>query len=243
MRVNIFYVKTDACLNTIYIYIYSVRTYLISLLALSKMTILFPNLKESCPKKCTTQSHGAARSSDSSSNLNYVFSVSGFVQIETSISCTARMEAAMKPTPNNSTIDPGVVRIYSAGQNCCVLHNTIPPQPPLDAMDDFASKYCKYPHCIVTIYQIVRDLYIKQELSDLTIVDGECWNVKEYYIEGRSKMTGLSRLMVPFYLDADIDLQWLQKIAAECHANQKEMYICVHTPESIIYELLTVELP
>jgi len=116
-------------------------------------------------------------------------------------------------------------------------------EPPLVDLDKFAKQYNKYPHCIVTIYQIVRDLHIKQEVIELKIIDGNSRGRREYFIEGRTRATKSMRLMVPFYLDEEIDLPWLRSIALSCEENGEELYLCIHTPESIIYEMITTKLP
>ena len=114
---------------------------------------------------------------------------------------------------------------------------------PLGTVDEFQKLHPMHDHCIVTIYQIVRDLHIKQEVVDIDILDGSPWGVSGYFIEGRSRHTGKLRLMVPFHLDAEIDLVWLRKLTLACDAKNGELYLCIHTPESIIYELISTELP
>ena len=84
-------------------------------------------------------------------------------------------------------------------------------EPLLPELDEFAEQHNLYSHCIVTIYQIVRDLHIKQEVVELQILDGLPWQRGEYFIEGRARVNGKMRLMVPFYLDAEIDLPWFVK--------------------------------
>jgi hypothetical protein len=74
--------------------------------------------------------------------------------------------------------------------------------------DEFAIQHPRYPACIVTVYQIVRDLHIKQELTEIEIVDAKKWQRNEYFIEGKLRTTGKIRLMIPFYLDAEVDLPW-----------------------------------
>ena len=73
-------------------------------------------------------------------------------------------------------------------------------EPELKNLDD--------PACVVTIYQIVRDLHIKQEVIDISVVDGLKWQRSEYFLKARTRLSGKVRLMVPFYLDAEIDLPW-----------------------------------
>lgn len=107
-------------------------------------------------------------------------------------------------------------------------------EPPLMDLDAFATLNSLYPHCVVTMYQIVRDLYIKQEVIDIQLVDGKSWQRDEYFILGTSRASGTKRLMIPFYLDADIDLPWLLRVASSCKNMKTELYICVHTPETIM---------
>ena len=113
----------------------------------------------------------------------------------------------------------------------------------LGTVDEFQQLHPLHDHCIVTIYQIVRDLHIKQEVIDIDVVDGTPWGQSGYFIEGRSRHNGKMRLMVPFYLDAEIDLVWLRKLALACDERDEELILCIHTTESIIYELISTELP
>jgi len=78
----------------------------------------------------------------------------------------------------------------------------------IGSVDEFAQMHGRYPACIVTVYQIVRDLHIKQDLTEIEVVDARRWDRKEYFIQARSRSTGKYRLMVPFYLDAELDLPW-----------------------------------
>ena len=114
---------------------------------------------------------------------------------------------------------------------------------PLGSIDEFQKVHHLHDHCIVTCYQIVRDLHIKQEVVDIAVIDGASWGQDGYFIEARSRSTGKMRLMVPFHLDAEIDLAWLRKLALACAAKDEELYVCIHTSESIIYELISTELP
>ena len=81
-------------------------------------------------------------------------------------------------------------------------------EPELGTVDEFESQNHLYPACIVTIYQIVRDLHIKQEVIEITVIDGRRWLRNEYFIQARTRASDNLRLMVPFYLDAEIDLPW-----------------------------------
>ena len=174
-------------------------------------------------------------------------------------------------------------------------------EPELPSIDDFAKQYNKYDHCIVTVYQIIRDLHLKQEVVDITVVDASIYDQNVYFIEATTRATGKLRLMAPFHLDAEIDLPWLRDLALQvsvclslgddysmglgcnwtlsdslqspglalpstlisvpyhvfiiltmtltsfydmqCDTKEEELYLCIHTPESIIYELISTELP
>jgi predicted deacylase len=82
-------------------------------------------------------------------------------------------------------------------------------EPDLGTVDEFVLRNPLYPACIVTVYQIVRDLHIKQEVTDITIIDGSKWQRNEYFLQARTRTSGGLRLMIPFYLDSEIDLPWL----------------------------------
>ena len=107
-------------------------------------------------------------------------------------------------------------------------------EPVLGTLNDFAKSNSKYPYCIVTLYQIIRDLHIKQEVVDIKIIDGKKWGRQEYFIGCRARSNDVERLLIPFHLDADIDLPWLQMVAAECKAKDKDLYLCIHTSETIM---------
>jgi hypothetical protein len=126
-------------------------------------------------------------------------------------------------------------------------NSPVTPLPPLDLplcdLDTFAKQYQRYAHCIVTVYQIMRDLHIKQELVDMRLVDASKWGRSEYFIQGRTRIGGKMRLLAPFYLDAEIDLPWVVQLAKACEAQDQDLYLCIHTPESVIYEMVTTALP
>lgn len=111
-------------------------------------------------------------------------------------------------------------------------------------LDSFAAIHEKYPKNIVSVYQIFRDLFIKQELTDIAIVDGLDCGLGSYFIEGKSiSNDGRKKIFVPVHLDSEIDLKWVQSMAQECQKLQKDIYICVYTQETIIYQIVTIDLP
>ena len=115
--------------------------------------------------------------------------------------------------------------------------------PPLPNIDDFVKLYPLYNHIIVTIYQIVRDLHIKQEVTSIEVLDGSKWNRKQYFIQATNRLTRRKRLLLPIHLDEEIDLPWIHKLTADTEKRDMDLYICLHTPESIIYETLNTILP
>ena len=115
--------------------------------------------------------------------------------------------------------------------------------PPLPTIDEFVKLYPRYNHIIVTVYQIVRDLHIKQEVTGIKILNGNKWNRKQYFIQCTTRSTGKERLMIPLGLDEEIDLPWIHKLTEEIEKKGMDLYICLHTPESIIYETLNTILP
>ena len=105
----------------------------------------------------------------------------------------------------------------------------------LGSLDDFAGRFDKYEVSVCIIYQIIRDIFVKQELNEIEIVDGMLeYGRSEYFIKAYSKASKKFRLMVPFHLDAEIDLDWLQKLALECQKDSTELYICLYTAETIM---------
>jgi hypothetical protein len=131
------------------------------------------------------------------------------------------MEVITAPNPAPKEAKPAHTRLVWA-------------EAPLGTVDEFQQMHPKYNHCIVTLYQIVRDMHIKQEVVDITVVDGVEWGTEGYFLRVRAAATGKGRLMVPFYLDAEIDLPWLHSLAESCDARDEELYLCIHTPESIM---------
>ena len=107
-------------------------------------------------------------------------------------------------------------------------------EPVLGSLNDFAKSNSKYPYCIVTLYQIIRDLHIKQEVVDIKVIDGKKWGRQEYFIGCKARSNDVERLLIPFHLDADIDLPWLQMVALECKGKERELYLCIHTAETIM---------
>jgi hypothetical protein len=114
---------------------------------------------------------------------------------------------------------------------------------PLPDIDSFAKRYPKYDHGIVTLYQIVRDLHIKQEVCQIEVIDGSSYDRNNYLLRCVTRINGMGRMMIPIYLDEEIDLPWIHRVTKRCDNEGIELYLCIHTPESIIYEMISTELP
>ena len=112
---------------------------------------------------------------------------------------------------------------------------------PLGDVDEFVKEHPLYKHMVVTVYQIVRDLHIKQEVTNIEIVDGRRWGRKQYFIKATSRIDGVERLMVPFGLDEEVDLPWIHSLCLESERNN--LSLCVSSRESIVYETIHTELP
>lgn len=130
------------------------------------------------------------------------------------------------------------------------------------SLEEFAGRFPLYDACICTIYQIVRDIFVKQDLDGIEILDGKEFGRQEYFIRARQKTSDVMRLMVPFHLDGEVDLEWcvnliiliffkvwkvsstylfiyllgfvnrLHYLALNCYKDSTELYICLHTAET-----------
>ena len=117
-------------------------------------------------------------------------------------------------------------------------------EPVLPNLDDFASLYPKYPHCIVATYQIYRDLHIKRDLNETEVIDGMPFGRNEYFIKGVSRdPPNKTIIMVPFHLDAEIDLNWLQSVTKNWEVENYLVQVVIHTAETVIYQTCSAELP
>lgn len=114
----------------------------------------------------------------------------------------------------------------------------------LPSLDEFASENAKHDHCIVALYHIYRDLYIKRDLINVKVVDASDWGKNEYFLEGECRHAPYrTRLLMPFHLDAEIDLHWVNDFASRYLDKSKELYMALHTAESVIYQSIHQELP
>jgi hypothetical protein len=150
----------------------------------------------------------------------------------------AAAAAAATPNNNNTDDDPDAEAATPAPMVSLPFSD-----PPLGDVDEFVKDHPLYKHMVVTVYQIVRDLHIKQEVTNIEIVDGKRWGRKQYFIKAASRMDRKQRLMVPVGLDEELDLAWIHGLCSETEKQGIVLYICLHTPETIVYETLHTELP
>lgn len=114
-------------------------------------------------------------------------------------------------------------------------------------LDAFVEAHPLHEHCIVAAYHIYRDLFIKRDLTDLKLVNAEDWGKNEYFIQGGTRDEPYkTRLILPYHLDAEMDMHWLHKFTRQWVGNDfetKEVYIAIHTAETIIYQSVHAQLP
>jgi len=120
----------------------------------------------------------------------------------------ATNSSSSSSSSSGGAADAGTAPAAAAASAASAAPLLLPFVGEIGSVDEFAQMHGRYPACIVTVYQIVRDLHIKQDLTEIEVVDARRWDRKEYFIQARSRSTGKYRLMVPFYLDAELDLPW-----------------------------------
>jgi hypothetical protein len=128
------------------------------------------------------------------------------------------------------------------------LPQKLPRRPFLDneieGLDEFAEANPLHDHCVVAAYHIYRDLFIKRELTSFKLVDASKWGKNEYFIQGECRDSPYStRLLIPYHLDAELDLHWLHDFATEWLNESRELYVAIHTAETIIYQSVHNVLP
>ena len=108
-------------------------------------------------------------------------------------------------------------------------------------LHQFEETYNQYPQCdYLSLYLIYRDLRIKNELRGVKMVDAfPLCGKRCYVLQGEFGEFGHLRLIVPVHFDDDVDLNLLLKLSL-C---TKEMYLCLYTTDTMIYQLFEYELP
>jgi hypothetical protein len=76
------------------------------------------------------------------------------------------------------------------------------------SFEHFISKYPLYPNAAILAFQIVRDLQLKGEVTKIDLLDGERYRYEGYLIVCTTRSTNMPRIMIPWLIDADVDLFW-----------------------------------
>lgn len=114
----------------------------------------------------------------------------------------------------------------------------------LPSLDNFAESFDnKYLNSVVPMYQIVRDLALKQEVYDIKLIDGDKYGRNEYMMHCTVRSNEQKRIYLPLSINGDIDIIWLRQFSSQCTFTSTELYLCIIAPDSIIYEMITTELP
>jgi hypothetical protein len=74
--------------------------------------------------------------------------------------------------------------------------------------EEFCLKYPLYPRGAILSFQIIRDLQLKGEVTKIDLLDGERYQYEGYLIVCTTKSTNIARVMIPWSIDADVDLLW-----------------------------------
>lgn len=73
---------------------------------------------------------------------------------------------------------------------------------------EFSTIYDKYPSHCTSIYHIIRDLFIKNEVENINIFDGMVYKFSNYMIECQILKKGNKRILLPHSIELDLDLLW-----------------------------------
>mmetsp|Transcript_15856 Transcript_15856/g.23882 ORF Transcript_15856/g.23882 Transcript_15856/m.23882 type:complete len:131 (-) Transcript_15856:342-734(-) len=108
-------------------------------------------------------------------------------------------------------------------------------------VEEFASGLIPiYPCHIYPLFQIIRDLCIKDEYCEANILDGQRWGFDRYVIQATLSDSEFCRVLLPVYLDEMLDIQRFENMVACCGSS--EIYLTILSPESIIYQKAEISL-
>lgn len=113
----------------------------------------------------------------------------------------------------------------------------------LYSLDQFAVNYPLYPNIISSVFQILRDLMIKQSYYDMKITNGESFGFLTYIIDGISRSDETRTFFLPMAMDKDIPLKRLWTLCDNLRDGNTLLCLCIYTSESITYQMVTHELP
>ena len=73
---------------------------------------------------------------------------------------------------------------------------------------EFLKLHDKYPSSISSIYHIAKDLYVKSEVVDICVLDGNSVGLDNYCITCGLKTSETKRILIPWSMEIDLDLLW-----------------------------------
>ncbi len=73
---------------------------------------------------------------------------------------------------------------------------------------DFADRYPLYKSTLLFAYKIYRDLYLGGLYESIEVLDGLSFNVESYYFRGKVATKSITRILIPFDFEKDVDLAW-----------------------------------
>lgn len=104
------------------------------------------------------------------------------------------------------------------------------------------SKDCeRHPHSVYPVYQILRDLFIKQKYHEVEIVAGGQWHVDRFLLLASRQNIPLV-LYFPAHIDENLDLDRLHQIGHEMTKLNVKLCLAVVSPETIIYQMVATSL-
>jgi hypothetical protein len=76
------------------------------------------------------------------------------------------------------------------------------------SFEEYCARYPLYPNGTLLSFQIVCDLQLKGEVTSIDLLDGEPYQYEGYLIVCTTRSTNVARVMIPWSIDADVDLLW-----------------------------------
>jgi len=120
-----------------------------------------------------------------------------------------------------------------SNDNYTSFNNLIP------SFEAFVAVHNKYPINAFTIYLIFRDLKIKNELSNIRILDiFQNFGISEYVIVGENSES-VTRIIYPVRLEDNVNLSVLHTLSS----GFEELYLCIHSADTMIYQSVSCSLP
>lgn len=74
--------------------------------------------------------------------------------------------------------------------------------------EQFVFQYPLFPSTVWSTFHIVRDVIIKQEVTNISLCDGTSGGLDGYLIHCVSASSTKRRVMIPWSADSEVDLVW-----------------------------------